>query len=45
MQMTLPASENEFDRRQINPIKGNGDRTIHSVSQLGQKDNSALVPM
>ena len=23
----------------------NGDRTIHSVSQLGRKDNSALVPM
>jgi hypothetical protein len=49
--MTLPASENEFDRRHINPIRGggdvgrNGDRTIHSLSQPGRKDNSALVPM
>ena len=23
--MTLPASENEFDRRQINPIRGDDD--------------------
>jgi len=49
--MTLPASENEFDRRQINPIRGNddvgqrGDRTVHSVRQLGRKGNSALVPI
>ena len=49
--MTLPASENEFDRRQINPIIGDddvgqyGDRTVHSVSQLGRKGNSALVPI
>jgi len=49
--MTLPAFENEFDRRQINPVRGdgnvgrNGNRTIHSVSQPGRKGNSALVPI
>jgi hypothetical protein len=49
--MTLPASENGFDRRQINPIRGDddvgqyGDRTVHSVSQPGRKGNSALVPI